>query len=38
MRIDKNYYFRIDGGGWSSRIVVDDTELVDSSIVKEGKK
>ena len=32
------YHFRIDGGGWSSRIVVDDTELVDSSIIKEGKK
>lgn len=32
------YHFRIDGGGWSSRIVVDDTELVDLSIIKEGKK
>lgn len=24
---DVRYYFRIDGGGWSSRIVVNDTDL-----------
>ena len=32
------YYFRIDGGGWSSRIVDNNTELVELSIIKEGKK
>ena len=32
------YYFRVDGGGWSSTIVANNTELVDSSIVKEVKK
>ena len=38
VRWEVRYYFRTDGGGWSSRIVGDDTELVDSSIIKEGKK
>ena len=38
VRWEVRYYFRTDGGGWSSRIVGDDTELVDLSIIKEDKK
>lgn len=36
MTNDKNYYFRVGGGEWSSMVVAENTDTVDLIVIKKG--